>query len=193
MAGDLQGVSSDYLVRTRAGEVEAFGEFYDQTGSDLLSWFRCRTASNEIAAELTAETFAEALRSLHSYDPARGAPVQWLYGIARHMLHRWWRSERVSRDARSALRVFVDLPSEDDTDLAVFRVDMESRFGHLSDALRGLSDPLREAVYARIVLQLSYAEVAEKLDCTPGAARVRVSRGLSQMHSHLQAAGVDGV
>lgn len=186
-------VSADLLVRTRNGDAEAFGEFYDGSAPDLLKWFRRRSASDEVAAELTAETYADALRSLPNYDPGRGEPSQWLYGIARHQLYRWWRSERISREARDALRVQVDVPSEDETDLIAFRADLESYLGPLADACDQLSDGVRDAVFARVVSQLSYAEVATKLDCSVGAARVRVSRGLSELQSHLQAAGVDGV
>ena len=36
----------------------------------------------ELAADLTAETFAAALVSVRRFDPARGPAVAWLLGIA---------------------------------------------------------------------------------------------------------------
>ncbi len=179
------------LTRTRDGDGEAFGEFYDDTATELLGWFRYRTASQDTAAELTAETFSEALRSLDTYDAQRGSPVQWLYGIAHHQLHHWWRSERVRRNAREQLQIHVDVPNEDDTDLVELRTDLESAIGPLTRAMADLSEPLRKAVSARVLRQRSYAQVAEELGCSTGAARVRVSRGLAEMQSHLKAAGVN--
>lgn len=179
------------LTRTRDGHAEAFGEFYDDTAAGLLAWFRSRTASQDTASELTAETFAEALQSLHTYDLDRGSPTQWLYGIAHHQLHHWWRAERVRRTARRQLHIDVQVLGDDEIDLVEFRADLESALGPLAQALAELTEPLREAVSARVVDQLAYVEVAERLGCSTGAARVRVSRGLAQMQSHLKAAGVN--
>lgn len=187
----VQMADRNSLTRTRDGDGEAFGEFYDDTATELLGWFRYRTASEDTAADLTAETFSEALRSLDAYDTQRGSPVQWLYGIARHQLHHWWRAERVRRTAREQLHIHLDVPHEDDTDLVELRADLESAIGPLTQALAELSEPLREAVAARVLKQRSYTQVAEELGCSTGAARVRVSRGLAQMQSHLKAAGVN--
>ena len=38
------------------------------------------------AEDVTSETYARALRSRDTYDPARGTPVAWLIGIARRCL-----------------------------------------------------------------------------------------------------------
>ena len=41
-----------------------------------------RTRDREVSADLTAEAFAVALNGVDHYDPAKGTPQQWLYGIA---------------------------------------------------------------------------------------------------------------
>ena len=48
-------------------------------------------------------------------------------------------------------------------------------------ARRAVDDDLPEAVRLRVVEELSYDEVAETLGTTPGAARVRVHRGLAAL------------
>ena len=42
-------------------ETEAFGVFYDRHARTLLGYFARRTQSAEVAADLTAETFASAI------------------------------------------------------------------------------------------------------------------------------------
>jgi DNA-directed RNA polymerase specialized sigma24 family protein len=51
-----------------------------------------------------------------------------------------------------------------------------------------VSEPTAEAVVLRIGHGLSYQAVAEQLGCSPGAARVRVSRALHTIHEHLDGA-----
>jgi hypothetical protein len=65
---------------------EAFGIFYRRHVRPLLGYLVRRTGDAELAADLCAETFAAALDGLHRFDPARGAAVAWLYGIARRLL-----------------------------------------------------------------------------------------------------------
>jgi RNA polymerase sigma factor (sigma-70 family) len=49
----------------------------------------------------------------------------------------------------------------------------------IDDALSQLSPSVAAAVSLRVMRELPYSEVAERLGCSEGAARVRVARGLS--------------
>src|SRR3989337_1252394 len=55
------------LLTASAEEPEAFTELYRRHAEDLLRYFARRTLDPETAAELTAETFAEAFASRASY------------------------------------------------------------------------------------------------------------------------------
>ena len=56
-----------------------------------------RTRNAELAADLTAETFAAALVARARFDPGRGSASAWLYGIALNKL------ARVERRAKERL------------------------------------------------------------------------------------------
>jgi DNA-directed RNA polymerase specialized sigma24 family protein len=59
-----------------------FEEFYVRHVEELLGFFARRTRDAELAADLTAETFAAALASRRRYRPQRGSAGAWLHGIA---------------------------------------------------------------------------------------------------------------
>ena len=61
----------DLLAATRA-EPEAFAVFYRRHVDSLLAYFARRTRDAELAADLTAETFAAALDGAHRHRPERG-------------------------------------------------------------------------------------------------------------------------
>ena len=56
----------------------------------FLAFFYPATRLADIAADLTAETFAAALASARSFDPEQGNARGWLFGIARHQLADAW-------------------------------------------------------------------------------------------------------
>jgi RNA polymerase sigma factor (sigma-70 family) len=177
------------LIASRT-EPEAFTELYRRHAEDLLRYFARRTLDPETAAELTAETFAEAFASRATYRDQGVNGVAWLYGIARHRLGRFFRSGRVDAAARRKLGMPErDLPPEDYErieDLIDFAPIREA----LAEALETLSPDQREAMRLRVIDGLGYAEVAERLKCTEQNARQRVSRGLKKLALLLQERGM---
>src|SRR4051812_49853220 len=75
----------DLLAATRA-EPEAFAALYRRHVTPLLAYFVRRTRDAELAADLTAETFAAALDGAQRFRAEKGPAAAWLYGIARRQL-----------------------------------------------------------------------------------------------------------
>jgi RNA polymerase sigma-70 factor, ECF subfamily len=96
-------VSDEELLVASVGDEEAFAAFYRRHARPLAGFFMRRTGHAELAADLTAETFAAALAARRRFDPAKGPAVGWLYGIARHKLARTLAHGRVEDRARRTL------------------------------------------------------------------------------------------
>ncbi|MGW7106806.1 RNA polymerase sigma factor [Streptomyces xanthophaeus] len=65
---------------------EGFGAFYEEHIDAVLGFVTRRVADPHLAADLTADVFLAAMGSARGYRPDRGAPVAWLFGIARNVL-----------------------------------------------------------------------------------------------------------
>jgi len=92
------------LARTRAGDAEAFGEFYRARRGAVLAFLRPRVASAELAADLMCETFVAALAAVHAGErELPDVPVAWLVTIARNQLIDSVRRGRVEDAARRRL------------------------------------------------------------------------------------------
>ena len=65
-----------------AGDTASFEHFYRRHFEAVLGFFARRTRDPELAADLTAETFAAALTARRRYRPQKGSAGAWLYGIA---------------------------------------------------------------------------------------------------------------
>jgi RNA polymerase sigma factor (sigma-70 family) len=140
------------------------------------------TGDAEVAADLTAETFAEALVGRKRYDPERGAPATWLYGIAAHKLNDWRR--RGNAEDRARLRLRMERIQVSDEDVAEFeRLGAEVS---LVEMLEELPDDQREALRARLLEERGYREIARVAGISEAAMRKRVSRGVAGLRGRLR-------
>jgi RNA polymerase sigma-70 factor (ECF subfamily) len=181
---------TELLVASRT-DPETFTELYRRHAEDLLRYFARRTLDPEAAAELTAETFAEAFASRRSFRDQGVNGVAWLYGIARHQLGRFFRTGRVAGAARRKLGMPErELPPEDYERIEDL-VDFAPVRSALGEALAELPADQRNALRLRVVDELPYDVVAERLGCSPASARQRVSRGLRKVAITLQERGLE--
>jgi RNA polymerase sigma factor (sigma-70 family) len=160
---------------------EAFGEFFERHHRKVLAFFYRRAGCSEIAADLTSETFAAAFLARRRYRDT-GAPAEaWLLAIARNKLVDSLRRGRSESKARRRLGI-GSVPLDDATIEELEElVDLRSMRGEVREAMASLPESQAEAVYMRVGLELPYSVIARRLECSEGAARVRVMRGLARM------------
>lgn len=162
-------------------EPEAFGVVFERHAETLLGYFARRTLDPEAAAELTAETFAQAFASRRRFrDHGLGA-IGWLYGIARHQLGRFFRNGAVDARARRRLGMPEREVSAEDYERIEEMIDFEQIGRAIGQAFSVLSEEQREALTLRVIEGRPYREVAESLRCSEETARARVSRGLKRL------------
>jgi RNA polymerase sigma-70 factor (ECF subfamily) len=178
----------DLLAATRA-EPEAFAVFYRRHVHGLLTYFARRTQDAELAADLTAETFAAALDGAHRHRPDKGPGAAWLYGIARrqlaHAVHRGAVEDRARRRLGMSPIALTDEGLERVEALAT--ADAASPL--LQAGLKALPNDQREAVLARVLDEDEYTEIAMRTGTSESVIRKRVSRGLTGLRHRLEGNG----
>lgn len=180
MSALWEGESDEAMLRAARSDPAAFGAFYRRYEERLLRYFMRRVGDAEVAADLTAETFAAALASLGRFRPRKGPAAAWLFGIARNTLAMSRRRGRVEARARQRL----GLPAIELTDELVERVEALS--GPALELVEQLPPEQQQAVRARVIDGRDYDEIAKDLRCSEAVGRKRVSRGLTQMREELE-------
>ena len=172
-------LSDEKLLAASRREPAVFGVFYERHEERILRYFLSRVGDAEVAADLTAETFAAPLTGIYRFRTRKGPAVAWLFGIARNTLAASKRRGRVEARARRR----IGAPPLVLTDGIIERIEA------LTDAALGLVEALpvdqQEAVRARIVEERAYAEIAKDLRCSDQVVRKRVSRGLARLRDQL--------
>ena len=169
---------------------DGFAAFYERHSRKLVTFFARRVYDPQLALDLTAETFAQAMlgvRRLRAETDEEA--VGWLYGIARNQLKSFYRRGHAERRALERLRIEVpELDDESERQIEELAELSELRTA-VAEGLAQLSEAERQAVELRVVQELTYPEVAERLHVSEVAARARVSRGLRALARALEIPG----
>src|SRR6202035_4683343 len=156
-------LDQEMLLGAASSDAQAFAAFYRLYERRVLGFFMRATGRPELAADLTAETFARALEAVASYDPARGRADQWLFGIARNVLGSSYREGWVQSAARRRLGL-PRLVLDDHASETIARLTEGEEQAAL--ALARLPPEQRHAIQARVVQDRDYAEIAGELRCS---------------------------
>jgi len=169
--------SDALLLRDADADPAAFSELYSRHVDAVHGWLRRRL--EWAASDLTAETFARAwLIRARFRDERDGSVLPWLLGIAANLLADAARHDRIETRARERLGLPLDLAADDGY------TEVEQRLSPrlaLERQVRALAPHERDALELRVVEELPYEEVAERLAIRPAAARLRVSRALRRL------------
>lgn len=169
------------LAAAKAGDAAAFGEFYLRHATRLFAYFRTRSGNTQDAYDLVSETFAQAFQSLAEFDPERGEPGGWLFGIAKNKHRRYARRGAVESRGRQRMELTCAPLSPDELDRLEESLDLVAVHQRVDPAIVSLPETLRDAVRLRCLEGCDYDEIASRLGVRPATARKRVSRGLRQL------------
>ena len=183
----LHSVPTDADLLAASGrDPAAFRALYERYATRIHGFHRTRTGSDDAALDLTAETFAQAWEHRADFTDLRdGTCGPWLFGIARNLLLRAARDRRLAHEASERLRLTT--PQADVVPGPEWVLGLDAA---VETALAELPVAQRVAVARRVLQDRSYPEIAAELDCSPVAARIRVSRGLATLRTTLTMAAL---
>lgn len=179
---DLDDKDDDALLRLLASRPDAFAALYRRYERPILGYLVRRTRRADLAADLTAETFAGALEALRRDAGPSGPFGPWLFGVARNKLTDSLRRGYAEDGARRRLMMDPVLLSPGE----LSAIDRLAEDAHVHELVATLPPEQRDAVVARIIDEREYAEIAETLKCSELVVRKRVSRGLAGLRVRLE-------
>lgn len=151
---------------------------YTRHARDVYRFLLSLSHDEDLAEELTQETFFRAMKTISNYDGSRKLSV-WLCQIARHLWYQWL--EKHARQKSVALT--DDIPSEESPEKTVL-LRMEK--AALYRAIHSLPEPMREVVHMRLTGEFSFAEIGDILGKTENWTRVTFYRAKKKMIEEME-------
>lgn len=143
---------------------------------DTVHAYLSRRLGSESGRDATSEVFRLAFEHQQSFDPARGTPIAWLYGIAGNVVRRHWRTEKRHLARLAALRQVAEPQTDEATSSVDERLDSISRHAAVMDAVAALPDADRELLVLFAWEERSYRQIASVLSVPVGTVRSRLHR-----------------
>jgi RNA polymerase sigma factor (sigma-70 family) len=165
---------------------ERFAALYREMAQDLVVFFARRTYDAEAAADLMAETFAKAYLGRRRFrGSTEEAARAWLFGIARRRFATYVR--RGKAEQRALRRLGLERPQLVELDYTRIEelAGLDTMRETLAEYVGKLAPAQRSALELRVVRELPYPDVANRLGISEQAARARVSRALRALGSAL--------
>ena len=176
----------ELLEQSLQGNEDAFLLLYGRLKEPLFRYAFYMTMSKAAAEEVTQEAFLVLLKNGHRFRPAKGDLIGFAFGITRNLIQRFKKRERLYEELpgdealdrlSSGPPEMTDMPRQ-----AIRKQDVET----IRNAIRSLPDHYRQVVVLCDLCELTYSEVASRLQCPVGTIRSRLNRAHSLLARKLR-------
>lgn len=160
--------------------LEEFERVYRGNVDVVMAYFARRCTEPQVVADLTSETFVRAAGGFGGFDPRRGSPRAWIFGIASHVYagHCEQTANGRATVARLAGRRALE---HDEIEELAGRIDAESTGRELLESCARLPDLERAAIELVDLAGLTPKEAAAALGVSRAGLRKRLSRGRNRL------------
>lgn len=167
---------AELLELSLAGDEDAFLLLYGRLKGPVFRYAFFMTNSNTAAEEVVQEVFISLLKSGKRYRPAQGDLPGFVFGIARNLIRRLKKRERLYEELPGdevLEKISARQPGTDELAAQVMRYEGIER---IRTAIASLPDHYRQTIVLCDLCELTYIEAASRLKCAVGTVRSRLNR-----------------
>jgi RNA polymerase sigma-70 factor, ECF subfamily len=177
------------LVRAiAAGDQRALHTLYSQAHRIVFTLIMRITSNRETAEEATLDVFHDVWRRASTYDPAGGSVVGWIMNQARSRaidrVRFDHRKKRINNQADDPLPATMPRGPQE-------AFDAEEQGRLLRSALQALTPSEREAIETAFFSELTYDQVATRLNQPLGTVKTRIRSALGKLRQALAGTRLD--
>lgn len=155
----------------------AWAEIYQRLSGQVYGFFLHQVRSRDVAEDLTAGVFLEALQAADRFEGKFYDLRAWLFRIGRNNLidHRRRKERQVaSIEETDPSELARALPMADPEEAALSSLEQQ----RVVEAIQTLSPDQKEVLVLRLTGDLTSAQIAQIVGKTPGAVKALQHRGL---------------
>ncbi|WPU91989.1 RNA polymerase sigma factor [Mucilaginibacter sabulilitoris] len=165
------------MLRIKAGDLEKMGLLFERHHRSLYGFLFHMTYNREGSEDMVQTTFYKMLKYRNTFT-GDGEFTAWMYQIARNILKDSYK--KIAQQARHYdVEEFAD--RLDGGTAADEQLEIKQTRSELHGAMENLSSDYREVLIMSRFQELKHQEIAQILQVTEGAVKVRVHRAMQEL------------
>ncbi len=165
------------MLKVKSGDLDKMALLFQRYHRPLYGFLFQMTSQKESSEDMVQNVFYRMLKSRHTFT-GEGEFKTWMYHLARNVLKdHFKKSKRNGNHYDSAEfeeKITGGTPADE-------HVEKKMEIEALRQAITALSAESREALVLSRYQDLKYFEIAQILDISVGAVKVRIHRAVSQL------------
>lgn len=157
-----------------------FDQIYQTYFHDVYVFSLALTGSDELAQDITQETFTKALKSINQFDGAKDIRA-WLFTIARNTFYKLQKKQ-----SRCVPQETIEESAAAELSPEERLVDQDSAF-LIHQFLHTMPDPYKEVFSLRVFGELPFEKIGMLFGKSAGWARVTYHRAKKQIQDYMEA------
>lgn len=158
---------------------DKFSQIYDQYVGKIYRFVFIKVSSEDVAKDLTSETFVRCWNSLCKSDNIENVQA-FLYRIAKNLIVDHYREK-----ARTSATSIENMPIIDPKIDLLGRAELNSDISNVRLAISKINSDYQDVIIWHYLDELSIGEIAETLKKSEGAVRVMLHRALESLREEL--------
>lgn len=176
----------ELMFEYQNGDSSAFDVLYERHNQKVFSYLRRRLNNREETEEVFQQVFAKLHGSRATYSN-HYAFTQWLFVIVKTVLLDHWQKEKSRREKQRGFEAEQSFLKGSSAEAA--GLDAEELLAHIKTGMEHLSVEQKLALELRVFDELSYGEIAAKLNASEVGVRKTVSRAIKKLKEQIATNG----
>lgn len=165
---------TELIEKARKKDQKAFNTLLNTYWSDVFRFQLSKTESEDEAEDITIKTFSKAFDKIHLYNERYNFKT-WLISISKNIFLDHLRKQRattisINKKESEAYKIFDETPSAED------QLINEQNLAQLLNYLKQLKPHYQEIINLRYFREMSYKEMADKLNEPMSNIKVKLLR-----------------
>lgn len=169
------------MLKVKAGQIDQLGLLFERHNRPLYGFFYRLTSDGAISEDLVQNVFVRMMKYSHTFN-GDGKFTTWMYHMARNLFADHYKKQKkmgYKEDPEEADKYFRDEFNAEEQRIKQEQLDL------LQLAMSKLSPEKREVLVLSKYQGMRYQDIAEIMEITESAVKVRIFRALKELRAQF--------
>lgn len=165
------------MLQVKSGQLDQLGLLFERHHRGLYGFFYRLTSDGDASEDLVQNVFLRIMKYRHTYQ-GEGKFTTWMYHMARNLFADYYKKQKrmgYKEDVETTDRYFKDEVNAESSRIQREEIDLLQR------AMDQLPLDKKEILVLSKFQEMRYRDIAELLDLTESAVKVRIFRALKAL------------